>query len=120
MVLSGTYLKHCVWKRDKGVCAGCGVDCDRIKRAIHYANYRWQEKHDILKQLGFTGWSLHLWEAHHIVPVIRGGADHLDNLLTLCVNCHKIETAKLAAERALERKQCRKLTKPKQQGIVEP
>ena len=27
-------------------------------------------------------------EAHHIVPLWKGGADTIDNLLTLCRNCH--------------------------------
>lgn len=44
------------------------------------------------------------WEADHIHERIRGGRDHLDNLRTLCLRCHKIETARLARERADERR----------------
>jgi 5-methylcytosine-specific restriction enzyme A len=42
-----------------------------------------------------------LWEADHIVPVVEGG-DFFDpgNLRTLCIACHKAETAKLARRRA--------------------
>lgn len=28
-------------------------------------------------------------EIHHIIPVVYGGTDELDNLLTLCRVCHK-------------------------------
>lgn len=30
-------------------------------------------------------------EAHHIVPVSKGGTNELSNLITLCYDCHKIE-----------------------------
>ena len=42
-----------------------------------------------------------LWEMDHIVPVVEGGGScGLDNLRTLCVACHRKETAKLAKRRA--------------------
>lgn len=45
------------------------------------------------------------WDADHIVPVCRGGGQcGLENYRTLCVPCHKRETARLAAERAAERR----------------
>ena len=28
-------------------------------------------------------------EAHHIIPVSEGGKDMLDNLITLCKDCHR-------------------------------
>ena len=27
-------------------------------------------------------------EAHHIIPLVMGGKDELDNLITLCNDCH--------------------------------
>lgn len=47
------------------------------------------------------------WEADHIVPVVEGGggmAGGLDNVRTLCVPCHRRETADLAARRANARR----------------
>lgn len=44
------------------------------------------------------------WEADHIIERVRGGRDTLDNLRTLCLRCHKVETARLARERADERR----------------
>ena len=32
--------------------------------------------------------------ADHIVNKARGGSDDLDNLQTLCVDCHKVKTAR--------------------------
>jgi 5-methylcytosine-specific restriction endonuclease McrA len=37
-----------------------------------------------------------LWDVDHITPVIEGGGEcGLDQLRTLCVLCHRKETAKL-------------------------
>ncbi|MBU0846685.1 HNH endonuclease [Patescibacteria group bacterium] len=44
-----------------------------------------------------------LWQADHIVERVRGGSHELHNLRTLCVPCHKKETARLAHERKVER-----------------
>lgn len=45
------------------------------------------------------------WDADHVKPVIEGGGGcGLDNYRTLCVPCHKRETAKLAARRAEARR----------------
>lgn len=40
------------------------------------------------------------WEADHIVPVVEGGDSSLDNIRTLCIPCHRAETAALHARRA--------------------
>jgi hypothetical protein len=42
----------------------------------------------------------HLWEADHVVEVVRGGDTTLANLATLCLPCHKAKTKALAAARA--------------------
>jgi 5-methylcytosine-specific restriction endonuclease McrA len=45
------------------------------------------------------------WQADHIVPVSRGGGETgLDGLRTLCTEHHRVETKKLAQERAAERR----------------
>lgn len=51
------------------------------------------------------------WQADHIVPVCKGGGQcGLENYRTLCVGCHKKETAALAAQRASERRKARSET----------
>jgi 5-methylcytosine-specific restriction endonuclease McrA len=47
------------------------------------------------------------WEADHIVERVRGGNNKLENLRTLCLRCHRVETARLARERADERRMVR-------------
>lgn len=51
------------------------------------------------KDNGMVGWHDHFWEADHIVPVIEGGTNELANLRTLCMRCHRAETAKLRRRR---------------------
>lgn len=79
-----------VERRDKGVCAICGLDTNIIPRR--------------------PGWaSVHRWEADHIVPVSEGGGlCGLDGYRTLCKgrgtnNCHGHETGELR-KRLNERK----------------
>jgi 5-methylcytosine-specific restriction endonuclease McrA len=73
-------MRSLVKRRDKGICALCGVD----------TNTREQ------------GWR---WEMDHVVPVVEGGGlCGLDGYRTLCVPCHKSETAALAKRRAQARK----------------
>ena len=37
-----------------------------------------------------------LWDADHIVPVVEGGGEcELENLRTLCLRCHRVETLRL-------------------------
>jgi 5-methylcytosine-specific restriction enzyme A len=84
------YLRGCVWERDQGVCAKCGLDTKQFMVHRHGRYY------------GHTG---HLWQADHIKPVVEGGGEcGLGNLRTLCTACHKAETKELAARRAQVRK----------------
>lgn len=71
------YARKFVFARDHGRCAACGLVTTE-------------------------------WHADHIRPVVEGGADGgLANLRTLCLACHRIETARLAARRAFRRKAAR-------------
>ena len=45
------------------------------------------------------------WEMDHIIPVVEGGGGcDFNGYRTLCIPCHKAETAALAARRAAKRK----------------
>jgi 5-methylcytosine-specific restriction enzyme A len=128
------YARRCVYRRDRGVCSICGLDTGRIKRIadrlwaiscttswkFHFRPYpsaerRREQLEIMLTILGiWAGHSLsygskrllrHLWEADHIVPVVEGGGEcGLENLRTVCLRCHKSETKKLAARRALAKR----------------
>ena len=66
----------------------------------------WQEElNRECANLGFPDVTRRWWEADHIVPVIEGGGGcGPEGYRTLCVPCHKAETAKLAARRAQKRR----------------
>jgi 5-methylcytosine-specific restriction enzyme A len=89
------YVREKVFERDRGVCAGCGVDARAafidLKRARAAHRLRLLERWG-LKRLNRKT----LWDADHIVPVIEGGGEcDLANIRTLCLICHRQETAKL-------------------------
>ena len=56
-----------------------------------------------------------LWECDHILPVAEGGGFcTIDNLRTLCVECHKAKTAELHARLAANRKaRARRIAAPR-------
>lgn len=77
------YLRRLVFKRDRGVCAICGI------------NATWSH----------SGHRVTGWDADHVVPVSEGGGEcDLSNLRTLCISCHKTATAELARRRAARTK----------------
>lgn len=88
------YLKTCVYQRDKGICAICNVDTKNISKEC-FNNKENLEKYNISKKRKIYKhkWGGGLWDADHIIPVKNGGGScGLDNLRTLCINCHKIVT----------------------------
>lgn len=71
--------------------------------------YDWAVR-EVTADMKARGWDFygggHTWEADHIIPVIEGGGGcGPEGYRTLCLACHKVETAKLAARRAVARKQ---------------
>lgn len=114
-----TYIRKAVLKRDKGICAGCGIDCEKVRRVMQAAfssAHRWQA------ESGYTWdaermhtwlisqmlWALYgekstygtYWQADHIVEFKAGGEHSMENLQTLCTVCHKAKTAQFAASRS--------------------
>lgn len=99
------YARQKVWERDEGVCALCGLDTVALE--AEWRSLPYLEREDFLFERIGVRRSAHysLWEADHIVPVVEGGGGTgLENLRTLCLRCHRAETAKLARRRALARK----------------
>lgn len=100
-----------VEKRDKGICAICGIDTIEVQKA--WRELQWATSH----YRGFRrcpcGICLTLrehvdltrTEADHIIPVVEGGGlCGLDGYRSLCVRCHKVETKKLAQRLAQARR----------------
>jgi Restriction endonuclease len=115
-----SYFRDQVWKRDKGVCSTCGLDTaalerelEEIRRAENVPDYPggyagnacWGIRRLFMALHGWTWdkWKMCLWEADHIVPVVEGGTDSLENARTLCVPCHRRETAALRKRLSLSR-----------------
>lgn len=123
-----SYIRHRVFERDKGVCAMCGNDSHYWLRFYHKIqdyvyNGRWKtdvcqdwrthkrnkrgrkNRRKMERRAKGSNWApIHeysQWEADHIVPVVEGGSSlGLENIRTLCLKCHKRETANLAGKRA--------------------
>ncbi len=91
--------------RDRGVCAICGYPTHELEQLVRSKRWRF----DLAPRFWGPWWSAiynhcSLSEADHIVPVVEGGGCcGLSNYRTLCVPCHKAETAALAARRARAR-----------------
>ena len=112
---NGQTISRRVEKRDHCICAKCGIDVSfvhawkrKIQRTTGDIYGRWSTETVQAKQQ-WGPWHRHtgqLWEADHIVPVVEGGGCcGLDNYRTLCIRCHKEDTAELAARRAQRRRE---------------
>lgn len=114
-----------VFQRDNGICAKCRCDTEKLRRVLDHVRYwdtpadeyrgfrhrrgrgDYQAARAVAQELGFKGFIYdgELWQADHVIEVARGGWGlGLEFLRTLCTPCHKEETARLARERAEERR----------------
>ena len=115
-----SFVRAKLRERDNGVCRVCGLRTNDVRAAlgtlrevavhpyVDGARDSFPELFALLQKakkiLGIESRST-LWDADHIVEVVRGGGEcGLENFQTLCVWCHRVKTARLAAELAAERK----------------
>ncbi len=103
-------IRWLVFERDAGICLLCGCDTLKIQNLMcatcHEVRYYLLE---FYTSIGFDSDRFKdQWQADHIVPRVRGGGDDLSNLRTLCTPCHKVETKRLAGERAAERRDAKR------------
>jgi 5-methylcytosine-specific restriction endonuclease McrA len=88
--------------RDKGVCVVCTRDCEALHRKVRVT--KWARRKRRMAELGLPEYLLRrrrYWEVDHIKPVVEGGGScGLENLRTLCWECHKLATLALARRRA--------------------
>ena len=107
------YMKECVYRRDNAICALCNQDTKKIAREAksYKASKNWKKYYELLeknsippkRKLWLRGFGGGFWDADHILAVHDGGGScGLDNIRTLCIACHKQNTAE-------QRKQWKKI-----------
>jgi 5-methylcytosine-specific restriction endonuclease McrA len=112
---NSSYAREQVFKRDKGVCASCGLDTEKLREVLTAVRLESEEIYlDLVRQyrrkykFGFH-LDKHWYEMDHILPVAEGGGScGLNNLQTLCLVCHRSKTREQR-----RRKRCRR------KGIVD-
>lgn len=98
---STSYLRDCVFARDRGVCALCGADTVQLRRRVMRLPFaqRMRELRALIESgrihRGRKSW----WEADHVRPVVDGGDSNLENVRTLCIPCHREVTRALRERR---------------------
>jgi len=105
VVRTGSKMVLHVRRRDRGICALCGLDCVALLRELkriktmHPLETRKQAVEDFRAKHAIPR-NRHgrLWDIDHIVPVSEGGgAVGLDGLRTVCLKCHRQVTRELMA-----------------------
>lgn len=98
---SSSYLRECVLKRDRGICAVCRLDTVKLRRRVMRLPFadRMRELRALQERGLIARKRKSWWEADHILPVVEGGDSALDNIRTLCIPCHRAATAELRARR---------------------
>jgi len=96
-------IRRLLEKRDAEICALCGFDAKLLARVL-YRISDWQARQLLKYRLGI--WERQtFWDADHIVPVVEGGGGcGLENYRTLCLWCHREETARLRKRLARSRR----------------
>ncbi len=89
------YLREQILKRDRGLCAHCGIDT--IREYLRVKRSRGASRAALLQHWGMkTRIRKTLWDADHILPVAEGGGEcDIDNIRTLCLRCHRSVTLEL-------------------------
>lgn len=115
-------LRRGLWNRDRGICNGCGLDCEARGRVLRFALlvlgeyavevdgeiFRGEDLDLVRLRYHFEKWfgpvqnfTGHTWEVDHLIGVSDGGSDRFDNLQTLCLGCHREKTRRCGQRRIL-------------------
>lgn len=102
---STSYLRDCVYERDKGVCALCGFEAEKERRRVMRMPFgaRMAELRRLQSNGRIARKRKSWWDADHIVPIVEGGDSNLENIRTLCWPCHREVTAALRARMRMRR-----------------
>lgn len=95
------HMRAAVRRRDKGVCARCGLDTEKLKEELRELTAKYGrdgEAYCAYVKLTWGRWVLRspLWQMNHTQAVAEGGEIWgLDNVETLCTPCHQEHTKML-------------------------
>lgn len=98
---STSYLRDCVFERDRGICAICRLDTVKLRRRVMRLPFadRMRELRALQQRGAIAKRRKTWWEADHIVAVVEGGDSNLENIRTLCIPCHRMVTKELRERR---------------------
>lgn len=111
---NSSYIRKYIAKRDNYICQICGLNCRGfLKHLNNYVRTKlWEEGNQkTRRQLEEEFFAMNhmewvninnrstFYDIDHIIPVSKGaGQCGEENLRTVCLRCHRIETAKLRKE----------------------
>lgn len=105
------YLRKCVLKRDKGICAVCKVNTRAVTKGFrrplkNETKEQWKRRvAKVKKQYGIPKHRKTFFDVDHIVPVYEGGGEcGLSEVQLLCIRCHKLKTKLEAKKRSSAKK----------------
>lgn len=112
-IRSGFSTRNAVWERDNGMCALCGIDTTALQVCLHSSNdYEEMRRDQYLRAIGMSQWSVggrvRFYDVHHVRLVKDGGGIcGLENLITVCMVCHRnIHAHKIDLQEALKSPPC--------------
>lgn len=106
------YLRRTIFERDRGICVDCKVDAEALRRELQDLT-EW-ERRDWLRKLGLPKNRVSLWDVDHVRPVCEGGGvelpspEYLQNLVTRCIPCHALKSARDTERRTQQREEARR------------
>lgn len=68
--------REIIFLKTQGKCADCGMLCQAEWKT------NWSGR---VRTFVFNG----THEIHHIIPLYKGGSEHYNNLVLLCLSCHR-------------------------------
>lgn len=91
-------LRKQILKRDAGICKFCNTNTVLLRKQFAFKTI-----FDDGWPIGFDEHRRSWWDVHHVVAICAGGDQYNpENCITLCIKCHKKETKRLAAWRAIK------------------
>jgi len=105
------FVRNKIYERDRGKCCLCGCDTLRMVHLASMVRYRegfetWVHLREFFHSVHHHGvLQMDQWQVDHIVARCCGGDHSMANLRTVCLECHKSESARLLSELAQSRKE---------------